>query len=98
MENPKPYWKLGKIPSFRADFLKLQPYSQWRVSKTILNMLYLKDPTKIYYYTNCDDCLPDLHLFGIQDDGIGNKGIELQIYIDKQKNILAPITVRIVKK
>ncbi len=96
-KNLKPYWKLGKIPSFKTDFKKLTCYEQWVTGKTIGFMLNLKDPKKAYLYTNCDDCVPDLHLFGILDDGIGNKGLELQIYLDEKKNILAPITVRKVK-
>ena len=57
-------------------------------------MLMMKNPAKAYHYTRCDECTPDLYLFGISDDGFGNKGLELQIHLDKQRNVLAPITVR----
>ncbi|KFM19613.1 hypothetical protein AAA799P11_00602 [Marine Group I thaumarchaeote SCGC AAA799-P11] len=97
-KNPKPYWKLGKVPSFKTDFLKLTPYGQWVIGRTIERMLYLKEPQKTYRYTNCDDCMPDLFLFGVLDDGIGNKGLELQIYLDKKRKVLAPITVRKAKR
>ena len=93
-KNPKPFWKLGKVSSFRSDFKKLTPYAQWVVGNTIRSMLSVKDPARVYRYTICDDCTPDLYLFGILDDGMGNKGLELQIHLDKKRKILSPITVR----
>ena len=97
-KNPKPYWKLGKISSFKTDFKKLTPYGQWVTGRIIGEMLYLKEPQKTYQYTKCDECIPNLYLFGLLDDGIGNKGLELQIYLDSKRNILAPITVRKVNR
>src|SRR3989304_9472466 len=92
--KPKYYWKLGKIPSFKTDFQKLLPYEQWLVDKIITSMRIVKDPSKLYKFSRCDDCIEDLYLFGCGDDGLGNKGIELQVYLDKIRNVLAPITVR----
>lgn len=97
-KNPNFYWKLGKIPSFPPDFQKLTSYEQWIVGKTIEQMRMMKDPSKIYNFTKCVDCMDDLYLFGCVDDGVGNKGIEIQIYLDRTKNVLAPITVRKVTK
>jgi len=94
VKSPKLFWKLGKIPSFKSDFEKLPPYEKWVVGKTIRSMLYMKDPTRVYRCTICNDCNPVLYLFGILDDGIGNKGFELQISLDKKRKILSPITVR----
>ena len=93
-KNPKPYWKLGKIPDFKIDFRKLSQIDQWIVGKTIENMLYIKAPEKTYRYTNCDECIPELYLFGVKDDGIGNKGLELQIHLDKKTKVLSPVSVR----
>lgn len=93
-KNPKSFWKLGKVSSFKTDFQKLSRYGQWIVGKTIESMLLMKNPARAYHYVRCDDCMDDLYLFGILDDGIGNKGYEIQIYLDKKRKILAPITVR----
>lgn len=98
VKSPKQYWKLAQIPSFREDFLKLSPYEQWVVGKTLGGMVEMKDPAKVYRFTQCNDCMDDLYLFGLADDGLGNKGIELQVYLDKTKRVLAPITVRKVSK
>jgi len=35
-----------------------------------------------------------LLLFGILDDGLGNKGFELQVYLDRNNKTLVPIRVR----
>lgn len=96
-KNPKQYWKLAKIPSFRTDFQRLSAHHQWIVGKTIDSMLMIKDPARVYEYTRCDECVPDLYLFGVADDGVGNKGVELQIYLHRSKSVLAPITVRAVR-
>jgi hypothetical protein len=53
-----------------------------------------KDPSKVYKFTNCDDCIEDLYLFGCHDDGLGNKGLEIQVYLDRKRKVLSPITVR----
>ena len=96
--KPKRYWKLNKIPSFKSDFQKLSSYEHWCINKIIPLMLSMKDPSKVYEFIICEDGIKDLYLFGIADDGLGNKGIELQIYLDRSKKILSPITVRKVTK
>jgi len=97
--KPKRYWKLNKIISFKSDFRKLStPYEKWLVGKIIEHMLSVKDPSKVYQFTRCTDCREGLYLFGIKDDGLGNKGLELQVYLDRKKKILSPITVRKVLK
>lgn len=98
VRKPKLFWKLNKIPSFKKDFQKLSSYERWRIGKTIETMLYTKDPPKVYQFTKCEDCREGLYLFGILDDGLGNKGFELQVYLDKKKKILSPITVRKIKR
>jgi hypothetical protein len=48
------------------------------------NVAIIKDPRKIYEYSICHDCPPDFFLFGISDDGLGNKGIEVQVWLDRK--------------
>ena len=97
--NPKFYWKLGKFPDFEKDFRKLDPYPQWITGKIIENMKTVKNPLRAYpLHKKCSDCDDDVYLFGMLDDGLGHKGLELQINLDKKKKILTPITVRKVKR
>ncbi len=92
-KNPKHYWKLVRVPSFKTDFEKLNPYGKWLVGKIIESMLQTKDPVRTYCHVTCDEYIPDLYLFGVLDDGVGNKKFGLQIYLDKEKKILFPITI-----
>ena len=98
MAKPKRYWKLNQILSFKSDFEKLPGYEQWCVNKHLMNMIGMKDPSKKYQFTRCNDLRKDLYLFGIADDGLGNKGIELQVYLDRKNKVLSPITVRKILK
>ena len=99
VRRPKRYWKLNKIISFKSDFQKLSSsYEKWRVGKTLEYMLSMKDPSKVYKFARCDECREGLYLFGIVDDGLGNKGFELQVFLDRKKKILSPITIRKVLK
>ena len=56
-------------------------------------MVYRKDPTAVYHNEVCDECRPNFYIFGIHDDGVGNKKLTLQIYIDKEEKILYPMSV-----
>ena len=89
-------WKRGKFPSFKTDFDGLNPHQKWTVVKTIEGMLRSNDPTKTYESIECDNCLPGMNLFGILDDGFGNKGLALQVHINEQDKILTPISVKVV--
>jgi len=35
-----------------------------------------------------------MYLFGVADDGVGNKGLEIQMIVGKQKKILHPFNCR----
>jgi|APSaa5957512535_1039671.scaffolds.fasta_scaffold16658_6 hypothetical protein len=100
MTNPKPYWKIGRHPRedvFKARFQKLKPVHQWRVMRTLNdNMRYNKDPTKTYKHEECKECKKGLFLFGVADDGLGNKGVELMVFFDFKKKVLYPIFCRLV--
>ena len=55
-------------------------------------MARYKDPTRHYENTACNTD-PNLRLFGIQDDGVGNKGLGLQVYLDRERYVLYPMRV-----
>ena len=101
MTNPKPYWQIGRHPKedvFKTCFHKLKPEHQWRVHHTLNNgMRYSKDPTKIYKHEICAECKDGLFLFGIADNGLGHKGVEIMIFLDYKKHILYPIFCRTAK-
>lgn len=90
-----PVWRRGIFPPFKQDFDKLTPKEQWIVEKIIPAMLHQNDPTQHYQNTICKDCLlDDCYLFGVSDDGGGNKGVALQIHLDRQRKILTPISAK----
>ncbi len=94
MTKNKAIWNIAKIPSFRKDFQNLRLVEQWRVSHAINNMRYVKDPTRLYPYPQCDNCPNNMYLFGISDDGVGNKGLEIQIIVSKDTHTLYPFNCR----
>lgn len=56
----------------------------WRVDGFIRNVIYAKEPREIYNHTPCVNCPPDFVLFGLSDNGLGKKGIEIQCWLDKK--------------
>ena len=56
-------------------------------------MRHRKDPTVAYHNEVCFERFPDYHVFGIHDDGVGNKRLALEMHIDKQKKTLHPASV-----
>ena len=93
VSSNKPTWRRIPFPRFYEDFQRLTPYGKWVVGKTLDAMVLKKNPAAIYQNTICDDSVPDLRLFGIQDDGLGNKRLGLLIYIDAERHILCPVAV-----
>ena len=84
----EPFWAIELTIGFKNDFLKLNDKDMWRVSGFLRNVVYANDPTEMYEITECADCPPSVVLFGLSDDGLGNKGIEIQVWINKKFNIL----------
>ena len=93
MVSNNKFWKAGRFPHFQTDFFKLSPYEKWVVHHTIEGMTNQRNPIRGREHTTCDDCIPDMYLLGVVDDGLGNKGLVLQIHLDRQTNILTPISV-----
>ena len=86
-------WVL-RIGDFPVYYWKLNKRERWTVDHTLEGMCRQNDPTKFYQSTICDECEPNTHLFGILNDGLGNKGLELQVKVDKQTRVLSPMLVR----
>lgn len=61
---------------------------KWRLDGFIRNITTVKNPVRYYEGTKCTDCPPQIHLFGISDDGLGHKGIEVQAWIDKDCKLI----------
>ena len=101
MKSHKQYWQIGRHPKedvFKTCFLKLKPEHKWRVHHSINNvMLYSKDPVKVIKHKICEECKDGLVLFGLADDGVGNKGVELMVFLNYKKHVLYPIFCRAVK-
>ena len=52
-----------------------------------------KDPTKDYENEICCEEDPNWRLFGFYDDGVGNKRLEMLIYLNYEKKIMYPAGV-----
>ena len=63
------------------------------VENTLYYMVRRKNPTATHHNETCDECLRDHYLFGIHDDGIGNKRLGLLIRIDQERKGLYPVAV-----
>ena len=93
-KGSKAIWNVAKIPSFKKDFLKLTPKEQWIVGRAINSMRYVKNPARLFPYPQCDHCPENMYLFGVSDDGIGNKGLEIQMIVGKKTHTLYPFNCR----
>ena len=93
VRSKKLVWKLVPYGRFQSDFLRLDPEGQWIVKNTLDAMVHMKNPAAVYQSEACDECIPDLHLFGVHDDGVGNKKLALLIYLDRERKILCPVSV-----
>jgi len=94
----KIFWELVLTTGFKSNFSKLNELDKWRVRFFIRNVAHFKDPTKFYNTTKCKKCPHSVLLFGISDDGIGNKGIEVQIWIRNTRKELIFLKCRKAKK
>ena len=66
----------------------------WRMDGFIRNIVYVKDPRRVYNYTICLDCPPKIALFGISDDGLGHKGIEVLTWLDDKTKMITFLQCR----
>ena len=87
-------WEERQFNLFQTTFLELSPYEQWVVTHTITSMIRQKDPRRRHEYVTCHDCMPGMYLFGVVDDGVGNKGVALQIHLDWINRILSPVSAK----
>lgn len=88
MAHPKLFWSLQFTNGYKKSFRSLSENDKWRVRGFIRNIVNVKEPTLVYQHTVCKECPPDFYLFGLSDDGLGNKGIENQVWINRKEKII----------
>jgi len=98
MTIPKLFWSLQFTKGFQRSYRNLSELDMWRVDGFIRNVIYAKDPTHVYHHTPCVNCPPDFHLFGLSDNGLGSKGIEIQLWLQKSTNTIWFLKCRLAKK
>jgi len=96
--KPKKYWGIRLTTGLKSDFSKLSESDQWRVRNFVRSVVHIKDPVKFYKTTKCPNCPPSVRLFGISDDGLGNKGIEVQVWLRNPRNELIFLKCRKAEK
>lgn len=80
----KIFWQPRFTKGFKTSFKELCPTEKWRIMGFIRNIAITEKPTEMYAHTPCEKCPPNFFLFGISDDGLGNKGIEIQVWLDEK--------------
>ena len=90
------FWKIIKFdPDFSKTFKnnEISDLGRWRFScffKTIINS---KNPLKIWYHKTCSSYTA-FHLFGLNDDGGGNKRLEVVVKLDFESRMLQFCMIR----
>jgi len=79
------FWKIIK---YDADFLnslensgEISDLSKWRLQYFIKNLADEDNPLKIWNHQTCPTH-KEFHIFGLNDDGLGNKQLEVLIQLD----------------
>jgi len=71
------FWKLIK---YEDDFLKekdnISDLSKWRLQYFIVNIANIENPFEVWNHQTCPTH-KDFHLIGLNDDGLGNKKLEI---------------------
>lgn len=85
------FWKIIK---YDPDFLnviedknKITDLSRWRLQYFIKNLANTENPLKVWNHTTCNKN-KDFHLIGLNDDGLGNKKLEIVIQMDFENKLL----------
>lgn len=94
------FWKLIKLDDAVLEALgfdlttgektnppKISELSIWRLGYFIKNLVDSEDPLSIWNHTTCPKHT-DFHLIGLNDDGLGNKKLEVTIQIDRENKTL----------
>ncbi len=66
---------------------KISDLSVWRLQYFIKNLVNSENPLDKWNHTTCD-LYKDFHLFGLNDDGLGNKQLEIVIQVDFENKML----------
>ncbi len=94
MKNRRVFWDLQLTKGFKKSYGKLSLKDKWVVTHFLNHIRYLKDPKKHYEYQTCKDCPPNYCLFGVSDDGLGNKSVSVLIII-QDKTLVGIVTKKI---
>lgn len=97
MTTSKIYWKIQFTTGFKKSYLNLSEKDKWRAKHFLNEIRYVKDPRRHYSYTVCKKCPPSYCLFGVGDDGLGNKGIEVLIIMAKNNVLLGLVCKKKIK-
>lgn len=79
------FWKIIK---YNTDFTKslenpneISELSKWRLQYFIKNLALETNPLHIWNHKTCPTH-KEFHIFGLNDDGLGNKKLEVLIQLD----------------
>lgn len=82
------FWKLIQ---YEKDFLKqvdtIGDLSRWRLQYFITNIANEEKPLSKWNHKTCPTH-KDFHLIGLNDDGLGNKKLEILFQIDENNKVL----------
>jgi hypothetical protein len=69
------------------DKNKITDLSRWRLQYFIKNLVNSENPVNVWNHTTCDKNR-DFHLIGLNDDGLGNKKLEIVLKLDFENKSL----------
>lgn len=86
--SSSPIWEWVSTSDFSKDFKQLDRKERWIADKHLNAMLCDPNPLASREYKVCNECVPESHLFGINDDGGGNKRLGLLIHFNWERKTL----------
>ena len=95
MKTPSVFWNIQLTKGFKKSYGKLSLKDKWIVKHFLNDIRYLKEPKRHYAYETCKNCPPSHCLFGIADDGIGNKGVSVLIITSDNKILVGIIAKKV---
>ena len=76
------FWvSIKYLDEFLVEKEKISDLSKWRLEYFIKNIAQTDSPLDKWMHETCHNHT-DFHLFGLNDDGLGNKRLELLLQLD----------------
>ena len=76
---------------YESEFLEekenISDLSKWRLQHFITNVAQIENPLDRWKHTTCPNH-NDFHLIGLNDDGLGNKRLEILLQLDRENRLL----------